>query len=304
MAIDIYQNETTRFAHYILPPSSALEHSHFDLVFNVLATRNTIRYSPPVVAPAKDSLEDWEILVELWSRLGYDRSWIQRQQRKVAAKVLRALGTDTMLDMGLRVGPYKGLSLKKLKAEPNGIDLGPLEPSLPGRLYTKDKKIDLQPKVLLEAWNLFRSDAQWQNPGPVRDEWMLIGRRNLKSNNSWMHNLPSLHRQKDQCFVIMHEGDGEKLGISDGSQVRLTTKVGSIELPVSLTTRIMPGVVSVPHGWGHHRPGTRLGLAQQVAGVSLNDITDDAQIDVFSGNAVLNGQVVRIVSAEPNQVSS
>ena len=119
-----------------------------------------------------------------------------------------------------------------------------------------------------------------------------------------MHNLPSLHRQKDQCFVIMHEGDGEKLGISDGSQVRLTTKVGSIELPVSLTTRIMPGVVSVPHGWGHHRPGTRLGLAPQVAGVSLNDITDDAQIDVFSGNAVLNGQVVRIVSAEPNQVSS
>lgn len=295
VAIDIYQNETTRFADYILPPSSSLEHSHFDLVFNVLATRDTIRYSPAIVEAGKDSLEDWEILVELWSRIGPSLSWLQKQQRKLTVKAMRKFGTDRMLDIGLRIGPYKGLSLKKLKAQPNGIDLGALKPSLPGRLFTRDKKINLQPKALLDAWRLFRADAQWQNPRLDRGEFLLIGRRNLKSNNSWMHNLPSLHRSKDQCFVIMHNDDGEKLALTDGSQVRLSTDVGSIDLPVSLSNRIMPGVISVPHGWGHHRPGTKLGLASQVPGVSLNDITDDTQIDAFSGNAVLNGQVVRIV---------
>ncbi|MBC7533241.1 MAG: molybdopterin-dependent oxidoreductase [Oligoflexus sp.] len=295
VAIDIYQNETTRFADYILPPSSSLEHSHFDLVFNVLATRDTIRYSPAIVEAGKDSMEDWEILIELWSRIGHSMSWMQKQQRKWTLKAMRKFGTDGMLDIGLRIGPYKGLSLRKLKAQPDGIDLGALKPSLPGRLFTRDKKINLQPNPLLDAWRMFRSDSQWHKPRVDHGEFLLIGRRNLKSNNSWMHNLPSLHRSKDQCFVIMHKDDGEKLALSDGSQVRLSTDVGSIDLPVSLSTRIMPGVISVPHGWGHHRPGTRLGLAAQVPGVSLNDITDDTQIDGFSGNAVLNGQVVRIV---------
>ncbi len=297
VAIDIYQNETTRFAHYILPPSSSLEHSHFDLIFNVLATRNTIRYSPAVVPAGLNSLADWEILVELWSRLGSENSLFKRRQKRLLAKLMRRLGTDAVLDMGLRMGPYQGLSLKKLKAHPDGIDLGPLEPSLPERLFTKDKKIDLQPKLLRDAWSLFLQDEQWQSFLLPKDpkQFMLIGRRNLKSNNSWMHNLPSLHRSKEQCFVIMHTSDGEEQGIADGSLVRLSTAVGSIELPVSLSRRIMPGVLSVPHGWGHHRPGTRLGLASQVPGVSLNDITDDTQIDAFSGNAVLNGQPVRIV---------
>jgi len=299
VAIDIYQNETTRFADYILPPSSSLEHSHFDLVFNVLASRNNIRYSPPVVPADKGSMEDWEILVELWSRLGGEKSWLRRQQNKIAARLLRKLGTDSMLDLGLRVGPYKGLTLKKLKENPDGIDLGPLEPSLPDRLFTKDKKIDLQPSALMKAWAIFCSDEQWREPRQSAQTFQLIGRRNLKSNNSWMHNLPSLHRSKDQCYVIMHPSDGDAHGITDGSRVRLTTEIGSIELPVSLSARIMPGVVSVPHGWGHHRSGVRQSLASQVPGVSLNDVMDDLQIDAFSGNAVLNGQSVRIVPLEP-----
>ncbi len=294
VAIDIYQNETTKFADYILPPTSSLEHSHFDLLFNVLATRNTIRYSPKIISEEGDHREDWEILVELWSRLGQNLSPLKRLQRALVKHSLTTFGTDRILDVGLRLGPYKGLSLKKLKAKPDGIDLGPLEPSLPARLFTKDKKIPLITKPLRDAWDLFRNDPEWKLESRKADEWLLIGRRNLKSNNSWMHNLKSLHRSKDQCFVIMHAADGEKLQIADGSQVRLTTGIGSIELPVSLSTRIMPGVVSVPHGWGHHRPGIMLGLASQVPGVSLNDIMDDQETDRFSGNAVLNGQKVMI----------
>lgn len=297
VAVDIYQNETTRFAHYILPPSSPLEHSHFDLVFNALATRNIVRYSPAVLDAPDDSLEDWEILLEIWARLGDVRPW-QKSLRLAAAKMIRRLGTDRMIDIGLRMGPYKGLTLKKLRENPDGVDLGPLEPSLPARLFTHDKKIDLAPTALLEAWEIFRADKRWLEPALGLSEWLLIGRRNLKSNNSWMHNLPSLGRSKDPCFVLMNVKDGERVGIADGSMVRLSSAVGSIDLPVSLTPRIMPGVVSVPHGWGHHRPGVKLGLASKSPGESLNDIVDDSQIDQFSGNAALNGQIVRVTALE------
>ena len=296
VALDIYQNETTRFAHYILPPCSVIEHSHYDLVFNTLATRNIARYSPPVFPAPAGTMEDWEIMIEIWSRIGLDVKPWQRPGRRATAALLRRLGIDRMIDIGLRMGPYPGLNLKKLKENPDGIDLGPLCESVPERLFTQDKKINLTPQGLLEAWTTFRADPLWQTTAAssVPDRWYLIGRRNLKSNNSWMHNLPSLKRSRDACYVMMHTADGEKHGIADGSQVRLSTAVGSIELPVSLSTRIMPGVVSVPHGWGHHRPGTKLGLARQNPGVSLNDIMDDSQTDAYSGNAILNGQTVRI----------
>lgn len=294
VAIDIYQNETTRFAHYILPPCSPLEHDHFDLVFNALAARNVVRYSPALFEAPADSREDWEILLELWARLDISVKPWQRPLRLSMTKALRKIGTTRLLDMGLRMGPYKGLTLKKLRENPDGIDLGPLEPSLPDRLYTKDKKINLTPAPLLEAFALFRKDQLWQGETRRPGEWLLIGRRNLKSNNSWMHNLPSLQSKKDPCFLIMHESDGRDAGIRDGSIVRVSTEVGSIEVPVSLTTRIMPGVVSLPHGWGHHRSDTKLNLARSNPGVSMNDIVDDRGVDLFSGNAVLNGQTVRI----------
>lgn len=300
VAIDIYQNETTRHAHYILPPSSSLEHSHFDLVFNALAARNIVRYSPPVFDPPPGALEDWEILVELWARIGLDVKAWQRPLRKGAAWIIRRFGPDAVIDWQLRRGPYPGLSLKKLRQNPDGIDLGPLAPSLPERLFTRDKKINLTPPVLLEAWEQFRSDPLWQMQTNDRDSFYLIGRRNLKSNNSWMHNLPSLHRSKDPCFAIMHPSDAARYGIEQGAQIKLSTEVGSIELPVSLSPRIMPGVISVPHGWGHHRAGTKLNLASKQAGVSLNDIVDDSQVDALSGNAILNGQRVRVSLSDPS----
>lgn len=294
VAIDLYQNETSRLADYILPPTSSLEHSHFDLIFNALAARNVVRYSPAVMPSPEDSLEDWQILLELWSRIGQRGSLWEKSKKQLIKRSMLALGMDRVLDMGLRMGsPKLGLSLKKLKANPDGIDLGPLQPSLPQRLFTKDKMIDLAPKELLHAWKEFRSAKAWTDK-VAKDELLLIGRRNLKSNNSWMHNLPSLARSKDQCYLLMNKDDGASRHILDGTQVRVSTAIGSIELPVMLTDRIMPGVVSVPHGWGHHRDNTKMSLAQKHPGVSINDITDDRQIDVFSGNAILNGQRVAV----------
>ncbi len=300
VAIDIYMNESSRFADYILPPTTSLEHSHFDLIFNALAARNTVRYSPAVVESPEGSYEDWEVLLELWSRIGQNGSVWNRSKKFLMKQSLKAMGTDRLLDMGLRTGPYRqtGLTLKKLKQNPDGIDLGPLQPSLPGRLFTKDKKIDMTPAPLLQAWKEFRAAKVWSEKVPeVKSDLLLIGRRNLKSNNSWMHNLPSLARSKNQCYVLMHKSDAEARNIEDGSEVRLSTHIGSIELPVMLTDRIMPGVVSVPHGWGHHRDKTRMTIAQKSPGVSLNDIMDDRQVDAFSGNAILNGQRVQVSSA-------
>ncbi|HYX32729.1 MAG TPA: molybdopterin-dependent oxidoreductase [Oligoflexus sp.] len=297
VAIDFYQNETTARADYILPPTSSLEHSHYDLIFNALAARNIARFSPAVVRSPKDSREDWEILLELWARIGYKDSVIDRSRKFLMKKSLQAMGMERLVDLGLRIGPYRktGISLKQLKQNPDGIDLGPLQPSLPQRLYTKDKRVDLCPQPLLEAWQVFRADPAWrQSRNPHPEDFLLIGRRNLKSNNSWMHNLPSLARSKNQCYLIMNKEDAVRRSIVDGSQVQVSSDIGSIELPVMISDRIMPGVVSIPHGWGHDRSDVRLTLARKSPGVSLNDIMDDRQVDVFSGNAILNGQRVRV----------
>ncbi|HET9240299.1 MAG TPA: molybdopterin-dependent oxidoreductase [Oligoflexus sp.] len=299
VAIDFYQNETTALAEYILPPTSSLEHSHYDLIFNALAARNIARFSPAIVKSPEGSYEDWEILLELWARIGYQDGLVDRSKKFLVKKSMQALGMERIVDLGLRIGPYRktGLSLKKLKESPDGIDLGPLEPTLPQRLYTKDKKIDLCPAPMLEAFQIFRNDPAWkQTQQDEADELYLIGRRNLKSNNSWMHNLPSLARSKNQCYLIMNKDDASRRNIVDGSQVQVSSSVGSIEIPVMLSDRIMPGVVSIPHGWGHDRKQVKLTLARKSPGVSLNDIMDDRQVDLFSGNAILNGQRVRVAS--------
>jgi anaerobic selenocysteine-containing dehydrogenase len=299
VAIDFYQNETTALADYILPPTSSLEQSHYDLIFNALAARNIARFSPAVVKAPKGSYEDWEILLELWARIGYKDSVIDRSKKFVIKKSIQAFGMERIVDLGLRAGPYRktGLTLKKLKESPDGVDLGPLQPSLPQKLCTKDKKIDLCPAPMLEAFQTFRRDPAWERTQQDEtDELFLIGRRNLKSNNSWMHNLPSLARSKNQCYLIMNKEDATRRNIADGSQVQVTSAVGSIEIPVMLSDRIMPGVVSIPHGWGHGRKQVKLAIAAKSPGVSLNDIMDDRQVDPFSGNAILNGQRVRVDS--------
>lgn len=305
VAVDFYRNETTRFAHYILPPVSPLEHDHFDLIFQAFALRDNVRYSPRLLAPPPDSYEDWEILLELWSRFVSPKQRMARLRRRFVTKSARRLGLAFFLDKALRLGPYRkqGMSIGKLLKHPHGVDLGALKPCLPERLFTKDKKIQLCPAEMEPAWRDFCSAASAEGkasatrPTETNQSLVLIGRRNLKSNNSWMHNCPSLNKGRNQCYALMHPTDAAERQIADGHEIVITTKIGTISLPVMLSEKIMPGVVSIPHGWGHHRQGTSLAVAEANPGVSLNDVLDDSSVDEFCGNAALVGQPVMVSRA-------
>jgi anaerobic selenocysteine-containing dehydrogenase len=304
-SIDIYRNETTRHANVILPPTTALEHEHYDVVFHLLAIRNTTRYSPALFTTAKDTHHDWEILLELHTRLLGKRP-LSRAKAWLRRALLRWMGPEGLLDLGIRFGPHgsgwklwkRGLTLRKLKQSRHGIDLGPLEPCLPGRLLTPSKRIHLVPGPLtndverLHA-RLTSSAAEAVNNGVARPtEMLLIGRRQVRSNNSWMHNSERLVKGKEGCTLLMHPEDATRLSIVDGQLVRVTSRVGSLEAVVEVSTEIMPGVISLPHGWGHTRDSVQLETAQRHPGVSINDVTDDQAIDAPSGNAVFNGTPV------------
>ena len=286
VSIDFYLNETTRHAHLILPPTSALEHDHYDVVFHILAIRNTARYSQPLFEPEEDTRHDWQILDELRRRLEGDAGHGKQQGRGASGKQ----GPARMLDMGLRAGPYEGLDLAKLEAAPHGLDLGALEPCLPQRLKTASGRIELAPPDMLRDLARLREHLEVSRAAPM----VLIGRRDVRSNNSWMHNYPRLMRGKDRCTLLMHPEDAVRLGVAEAARVTVTSRVGSITAPLEMTDTIMPGVVSLPHGWGHGRDGVRLATARSHPGVSLNDITDPARLDALSGNASVNGVPVEI----------
>ena len=295
VAIDLYLNETTRHAHIILPPTSALEHDHYDLVFNLLAVRNVARYSPALFEPSPDARHDWQILDELRRRLDDDRV-IACCKRWLKAK----LGPRRLIDLGLRVGPHGsgfrpfggGLNLRKLERAPHGIDLGPLEPCLPERLRTDDRRIELAPPLFVEDVKRLRSQL---HASKTDQRLLLIGRRHLRSNNSWMHNFPRLMGGRERCTLLMHPEDAKRLGLVNGDRVVVTSRTGSIEIGLEVTDEVAKGVVCLPHGWGHRRSGTRLGAAHEHPGASANDLTDDQSIDPSCGNAVLNGVPVRVL---------
>ena len=300
VSIDIYVNETTRHAHLILPPTAGLEHDNYDVVFHLLAIRNTARYSPALFAPADDTRHDWEILLELQTRL-LSKSPFSGLKARLRRALLRRLGPTGLLDLGLRAGPYgsgwkfweKGLTLRQLKQSPHGVDLGPLLPCLPGRLRTASKRIELAPGPFRD--DLRRLQARFSSDAAADEsKLVLIGRRNLRSNNSWMHNSERLVRGKSRCTLLMHARDGERLGVADGQCVRVTSRVASIEVTVEMSEAMMPGVVSLPHGWGHAREGVLLRTAQRFPGVSVNDLTDELAVDALSGNAAFNGIPVEV----------
>jgi anaerobic selenocysteine-containing dehydrogenase len=294
VAVDFYLNETTRHADLILPPTSALEHDHYDLVFNLLAVRNVARYSPALFAPGPDTRHDWQIFAALERRLD-GGPWTGRLKRRLAA----SLGPRRALDLGLRFGPYGsgwnprggGLSLAKLERAPHGLDLGPLEPCLPARLRTKDRRIELVPEAL--AADLPRLEASLE-AAAAPPGLLLIGRRDLRSNNSWMHNFERLMGGRERCTLRMHPEDVVRLGLEGVERVAVVSRAGRIEAPLEPSDELLPGVVSLPHGWGHDRPGTRQTVAASRPGVSANDVTDAQVVDPLCGNAVLNGVPVRV----------
>ena len=293
VSIDLYRNETTRHANLILPTSFGFERDHHDLVFYALAVRNAARYVKPLVRPPRGVRGDFEVLLDL--ALSLRRAGGGRRGRALGAmlRAARVVGERRLLDLMLRFGPHR-LSLRKLERHPHGVDLGPLRPQLPGRLGTRDKRVRLAPAVFLR--DLERLEARLAQPA---EGLVLIGRRALRSNNSWMHNSLRLVKGPPGCVLLMHPHDAAERGLSAGSHARVTSRVGSIEVPVGVTPDVARGVVSLPHGWGHTREGAALGVAAAHAGASSNDLTDEQAVDALSGNAVFSGVPVSVTRAAP-----
>lgn len=302
VSIDIYVNETTRHADVILPPTTALERDQYDLVFHDLAVRNTARYTPPVFGIEKHQRHDWQIYAALTARLAerLGRRAGRRERLLGRLGLTRLTASPAALLTGLLLTGRRTTMLQ-LRAHPEGVDLGPLRPTLPGRLQTKDHRIDLVPELLvgdldrLHAWLAARDAGTAANGGDGDGELLLIGRRHQRDNNSWMHNTSRLTRGRARHHLLMHPDDLAARGLADGARVAVSSRVGRVEVEVSATEDVMPGVVSLPHGYGHAKPGSGLSHATTVPGVSINDLTDPGPLDV-SGNAVLNGVPVRVAA--------
>lgn len=294
VSIDIYLNETTRHAHYILPPTFALEHEHYDLALHAVAVRNTAKWTPPLFPRGPDQRHDWEIYFELATRL--DRQLVRSTMMRVGKQFM---APESMIGWMLRFGPYgsglnpfgDGLDLDKLKESKHGIDFGPLQPGrLPQLVVHPGKKIDLVPKLLVADLERLEKTLVVARNG----EMLLIGRRTLRSNNSWMHNAERLVKGRDRCTLRMHPDDARDRGLENGSRVRVKSRAGELDAPLETSDEMMRGVVSLPHGFGHGRPDTRLSIAREHPGVSANDVTDDALVDTLCGAGALNGVPVRV----------
>jgi anaerobic selenocysteine-containing dehydrogenase len=319
VSVDMYLNETTRHAHLILPPTSPLEHSHYDIALSGFAVRNVAKYSPPLFAKPAGAKDDNEILAELTLRLGSSPG-LGRARARARSAIPRLLGPDRILDLMLRTGSYgaeyrgwpkvlaslpgfgalrkqleapdrrpAGLTVRGLVASKHGVDLGPLQPNLLRRLATRDGRVQLAPE--LHVQDLQRAAAALRASPP---ELMLIGRRHVRSNNSWLHNSQRLVKGKPRCTLLIHPDDAARRGVPDGALVRVRSRVGEVLVAAELTADMMPGVVSLPHGWGHDRDGIRLAVASRHAGVSINDLVDDQRLDALTGTAVLNGTPVEV----------
>jgi anaerobic selenocysteine-containing dehydrogenase len=323
VSLDIYLNETTRHAHVILPGLSPLESSHYDIALWQLAIRNYAKYSAPIFPPPADRPTDWETILrlvgivmgqgpaadivalddfialqQLESTVGAAGSPLAgREPGALLAALAPRRGPERLLDILLRTGPYgdafgtnpSGLSLAALEAAPHGVDLGALAPRVPEVLRTPSGKIELAPPEITADVARLRSRLSRPN-----GQMTLVGRRDLRSNNSWMHNIEPLVRGRPRCTLWVHPDDAARLGLADGGKARVRSRAGRVNVPVEVTDAIMPGVVSVPHGWGHDAPGTALRVATAHAGINSNLLADELAMDPLSGNAVLNGIPVTV----------
>ncbi|MEU0059662.1 molybdopterin oxidoreductase family protein [Streptomyces sp. NPDC006334] len=322
VSVDPYLNETSRHAHVVLPPPPPSQSPHHDFAFNTLAVRNQVRYSRPAVPLEAGRMAESEILARLvlaaTGMHGAEPSAVDdlvigqtlgkavteahspvhgRDPLDLAAQLTGESGPERRLDMMLRLGPYgdgfgvraDGLSLAKLLEHPHGIDLGPLRPRLPQPLKTAGGRIELLPAPIAGDLPRLRAAAAERPTG-----LLLVGRRHLRSNNSWMHNVPALTGGTNRCTLHLHPEDAERLGVRDGDPVRVKGAGGEVTAPAEVTDAVRTGVVSLPHGWGHDRPGTRLSHASTDPGVNVNQLLDGSLLDPLSGNAVLNGVPVEV----------
>ncbi|MFE2279762.1 molybdopterin oxidoreductase family protein [Streptomyces sp. NPDC059454] len=322
VSVDPYLNETSRHADVVLPPPPPAQSPHHDFAFNTLAVRNQVRYTRPAVPLEPGRMAETEILARLvlaaTGMHGADPDAVDamvidqtlgkavrephspvhgRDPKELAALLTGDNGPERRLDMMLRLGPYgdgfgadpDGLTLDRLLAHPHGIDLGPLRPRLPQPLKTRSGKVELLPEPIAADLPRLRA-ALGERPAGL----VLVGRRHLRSNNSWMHNVPALTGGSNRCTLHLHPEDAERLGVRDGQPVRIKGAGGEVTAPAEVTDGVRPGVVSLPHGWGHDRPGTRIRHAAADPGANVNQLLDGSLLDPLSGNAVLNGVPVEV----------
>jgi anaerobic selenocysteine-containing dehydrogenase len=324
VALDIYINETTSQADIILPSTVQMEHDNYDLAYQGTSCRNFANYSPAVVPPAPGLKDLWEIILEITARMAgmdarsMDTLIIQGLAEQLAANAQasgRALdaaailrqagergGPGRMLDAMLRNGPYgdgfddsaEGLSLAKLKAANSCVDLGPMQPALPEALCTPSRRIDLMHAIFSADLPRLRAAFRQRDAvGP--NDMLLIGRRHIRDMNTWLHNLTPYVRGKNRCTLKVHPVDAQRIGLHDGGQATVRSRVGVAQVPVEISDEIMPGVVSLPHGFGHRYAEAQQSTAKAVLpGISCNDLIDDEVLDIASGTSVVNGAAVQV----------
>ncbi|KZZ63161.1 MAG: molybdopterin-dependent oxidoreductase [Oleiphilaceae bacterium] len=338
LCVDSHLNETTKHADLILPGTSQLEQSHYDVALNMLAVRNVAKYSPALFNAPKNSKHDWQIMHELTHRLSAGGSLVNGVKELARYRTLKQMGPDGVLDVLLRIGPYgtqlpgtssigaflidtiqdifspshplrkaldngpygsqnrglsKGLCIASLKNYPHGVDLGSLQSALPDRLFTKHKHIQLVPKSYMTDMPRLRKRLQ-ELSNTKEPVMLLIGRRDVRSNNSWMHNTPRLVKGKNRCTAQINTADAKRLKLKHGELVKVSSDYGAVTIPCEVTDDIMTGVMSIPHGWGHDHEGTRLSVASQKPGVNLNVLISDQFVDKLTGTSALNGMPVRV----------
>jgi anaerobic selenocysteine-containing dehydrogenase len=326
VSVDNYLNETTRHADVILPGLSPFEQPHYDELIWSWAVRNAGNYSEAIFPPADGQPAEWEILLKLAAILtgarpgeadpevlddlyfgglvavvaaDPDSSIAGRDPAEIVAAT-KGRGPERLLDFALRIGPRgdhygedpRGLTLDTMRQHPHGMDFGPLQPRLPGLLRTPSRKIEIAPDYITSDLGRLAERLDRERPDLV-----LVSRRHLRSNNSWMHNLERLVRGRDRCTLLIHPDDAARTGLVAGCRARISSRAGSIEAPVEISDEMKPGVVCLPHGWGHDRDGTRLGVATRHAGANNNLLAPGDLVDLPSGNAVVNGIPVEVTPA-------
>jgi anaerobic selenocysteine-containing dehydrogenase len=316
VSVDVYVNETTRFADFILPTTSPLERANYDMVFQALMVRNGAKWSPQALEKPDGALDPWEVVTEIAARV--NGTTLEALDELVFSHLLEATvgkprdearrrlgekrGPERILDLLLRVGPWgdrfganaDGLSLARVRESEHGIDLGSLEPRLPAPLATASGAIELAPELAVADVARLREALETRSRA---NGLVLVGRRHLRSNNSWMHNVHALAKGPERCTLLVSPADAGRLGLEDGGRAKVRSRVGEVVATVAVSDEMMPGVVSLPHGFGHAAPGVRLRVASAHAGVSSNQLADETLLDALSCNAVLNGIPVEVAAA-------
>ena len=285
VCVDIYLNETTKYANIILPATTGVENAHYDIFFNSFSVRNTVKYSAPLFEREEYQRNDYEILKELTIRMS---------DEEVPGHV-KSLTPEIILDVELKKGPYgeQGFSLQKLIDNPHGIDIGPLMPCAAERIKTSDGKINLLPQLYVD--DLVRLNAVMSQPARNKNyPFDLIGRRLVKSHNTWTQNSARLVKGKNPCTLEIHPDDAQQLGVSNGQLVNVSSISGEVLINAVITDDVQRGVVTMPQGWGHNQKGTNMSIAATQPGVSINDLTDVNRVDLLTGNAAFNGTPVAI----------